>query len=288
VVTKRFQATKAEVVHDCVQSFWRRPTNGRLFEWIDALPATRAGAQNESDRRWLVARQAPEAEWVNYRPLPDFPALFRTFADLEPGEDGFRAFANQFGWLGTRTNAVLANRQLLFNAESLSRWILEHESIKRVVGMIDALKSRSGLRAYAERVPHKIIDRGLRSGSFSHLKSACLDWLQATVTAQMSGARLDSGDVVVTILGRDTLGALRLQQRTQSLIGALWLQCARAAEGDQVFRQCKVNSCRAWFLVSPLGGGRRRQAIYCSDRCKVRAFRTRARIGRKNLSSRGE
>ena len=93
-------------------------------------------------------------EFVSYRPLVDTPALFRTFAELEPTEEGFRSFANQFGQLGTRQWAVGIGM-----GDSLSRFLAEHQALKQVVGMLDALRQPTRLRKYAEAFLTR--DRGL-------------------------------------------------------------------------------------------------------------------------------
>jgi hypothetical protein len=274
VVTKRFHEDDDN--RDWVESWWTRPVNGGSYEWFNGAPATAAGAQGESDRRWLVGNFSAD-QLASYRPLVDCPALFRTFADLEPAEDGFRSFANLFGGLGTQMPACTAEGAL-FSGESLTRLLAEHEALKQVVVILDALKRGSGLRTCARHISQTDlsnghIERASTSSDFRDLKEGCVMWVQATINTHLNGAARSRGDVVVTVLGRDASGNLRLQQATRSLVGVLWLQCARAAEGHQEFRQCKVRSCRTWFLISPVGGGRRRQSLYCSDRCKVRACR---------------
>jgi hypothetical protein len=255
-----------------------------MFQWIDALPAKAAGPQCESDRRWLVWDIPSKDLLVSYRPLSDTPALFRTFADLEPTEDAFVSFVNRFGMLGTREVACIGNQ--LISGESLTRFLSEHNEVGQVVRMIDALNRGRGLQICAEAIcgeprrlglPHPFIGSALRSGGFRELKEACGKWVQATVNEHLGGTG-DVGDAVLTVLGRDPSGDLRIQPQTRSLLGILWLQCARAAEGDQVFRQCKC--CRGWMLIAPRAG-KNRQAMYCSAVCKVRAFRKRKPAGRR-------
>ena len=242
--------------------------NGASYEWTDAVPANAAGAQCQSDRRWLVPHIPSRDHLKSYRPLVETPALFKTFVDLEPTEDAFRGFSNRFGQLGTQELALIGSQ--VITGISLSRFVSEHSALKQVVGMLDVLNRRPELRVYAKRISDQAIQNALLSGDVPSLREASTAWVQLTTNLHLCG-RADVGDPVVTVLERDSLGKLRLAQTTQSLLGVLWLQCARAAEGDQVFKQCEP--CRDWFLVSPQGGGKRRQAIYCSPRCKVRAHR---------------
>ena len=67
---------------------------------------------------------------------------------------------------------------------------------------------------------------------------------------------------------RDRLG---LYIVPEGLIGALWLQFARAVERDAKFRQCP--ECTTWFEVSP--GRGRTDKQFCSTACRTRAYRKR-------------
>lgn len=268
MVTKRFH--NSEPTHDWILSGWARPAEPGHYRWAPGLPATRHGAQCDSDRLWLISDPTP-ARLIRYSPLTDTPALFRTFADLPHNAVEFLRFADRYGQLGTYENYTLGNQ--LCSGESLTRHLSEHDAMRQVVGMLAALNGRRSLEAYARSVPpHPLITPALRAASFPVLKGACLAWVQSRINERLSGVDRETGDAVVAHLGFDRFGKLRLQQQTRSLLGILWLQCARAAEGDQTFRQCR--SCRNWMLISP-DVGKRRQAIYCSNLCKVRAFRKR-------------
>ena len=67
---------------------------------------------------------------------------------------------------------------------------------------------------------------------------------------------------------RDRLG---LYIVPEGLIGALWLQFARAVERDAKFRQCP--ECGTWFEIAP--GRGRTDKQFCSTACRTRAYRTR-------------
>ena len=56
-----------------------------------------------------------------------------------------------------------------------------------------------------------------------------------------------------------------------NLISAMWLQLASAATGDQVFKECP--ECPHWFPIAP--GDGRPEKRFCSDRCRLRAYRKR-------------
>ena len=67
---------------------------------------------------------------------------------------------------------------------------------------------------------------------------------------------------------RDRLG---LYIVPEGLIGALWLQFARAVERDAKFRQCA--ECTTWFELAP--GRGRTDKQYCSTACRTKAYRKR-------------
>jgi hypothetical protein len=67
---------------------------------------------------------------------------------------------------------------------------------------------------------------------------------------------------------RDRLG---LYIVPEGLIGALWLQFARAVERDARFRQCP--ECTTWFEVAP--GRGRTDKQFCSNACRTKAYRKR-------------
>jgi hypothetical protein len=58
-----------------------------------------------------------------------------------------------------------------------------------------------------------------------------------------------------------------------NLLGAMWLQCARAIAGDGRYQRCP--QCHEWFKVPPKA--LRENTTYCSPRCRVAAFRARRR-----------
>jgi hypothetical protein len=67
----------------------------------------------------------------------------------------------------------------------------------------------------------------------------------------------------------------------QSLVSALWIQLAKAIEGDRKYRECDV--CGTWFEVS---GDRRADARFCSNACRFKAYRQRQDEARR-LSAEG-
>jgi len=66
------------------------------------------------------------------------------------------------------------------------------------------------------------------------------------------------------------------------LLGALWLQLARAIEGDKQYRKCEYRDCGKWFEISKGGdtAGKRADAQYCEPRCRAGSHRQAAEADR--------
>jgi hypothetical protein len=282
VVTKRFQQQQSPA-DDHVEFNWVRPVNGAILEWIDGEPGKRTGSRSRDERRWLVVDYPTKNDFEHYDPLKETPALFRTFADLEPTEPAFKDFARHYGQLGVR--AFFTQARQLAQGESLARWRAEHVALRSVVQVIDALRSRrhNRLLTLAEEIPNRAIKRAPTTGRPEEIRAFFWWWIESEINVQLR-ARTGTGDSVVTLLKRDAKGTLALRQVPRSLLAALWLQCAFAVANQETFKQCASKDCRKWFLVSP-EGGKRRQAIYCSRRCNVRAFRARPLRQRSNRTS---
>ena len=72
------------------------------------------------------------------------------------------------------------------------------------------------------------------------------------------------GVIIVAMLG---VGVAE----SAGLVGALWLQFARAVERDSRFRQCA--ECGTWFELAR--GTARADKLYCSTPCRTKAYRKR-------------
>ncbi len=80
------------------------------------------------------------------------------------------------------------------------------------------------------------------------------------------------GIVANVLLKKDLLsGVARLCIRPTDLLDALWIQLTLAIDGNQNLRSCA--ECRTWFPIE--AGGSRSDKEYCSDACRMRAYRKR-------------
>jgi hypothetical protein len=67
------------------------------------------------------------------------------------------------------------------------------------------------------------------------------------------------------------------QSTPRSLLGAMWLQFARAVSGDKQYRRCQ--ECGRWYEVSREAA--RAHRIFCSQGCRSKAYRLRQERARQ-------
>lgn len=282
---------------------WRVAKSG--YAWVEARPAFDASQQPS----WFLTHGHPLGtaglHVSEYQPLVAFPGLFRVFADTDPSPDGIKAFADRFGPLGRTVEKPIPlddqrnAKEGLGMGESLAHW---HEEILTMRLAIDIWEAaRRGDVARLERVIFWTPDgTGIRIHSHPELAEGQLpDPPDRVERASIADTRL--GD---DVLGRFVRGDLvkpalhyvqstinqHLENRTGArllwdakrarlelytspvdLIGAVWLQFARAVDRDSQFRQCA--ECGIWFELAP--GTARADKLYCSTPCRTKAYRKR-------------
>jgi hypothetical protein len=92
-----------------------------------------------------------------------------------------------------------------------------------------------------------------------------LHYVQSKINAKLEGR---ASPRMLWDAKRERLG---LYIVPDGLVGALWLQFARAVERDNRFRQCA--ECGIWFELAP--GTARADKLYCSTPCRTKAYRKR-------------
>jgi hypothetical protein len=243
---------------------------------------------------------------MQYLPLAAFPGLFRVFADTQPDRKGIKAFADRFGPLGGNVERQIplsdqpnAKDVSLGMGESLAAWNEEIQTMRLAVDLWEA--ARNGDVGRLERVIFWTEDgRGVQMLTHPELPGERLPnpparveraWIAGTHLGDDVLGRLVRGDLVKPALqyvqskinaklqGRASPRLLWDAKRERlglyivpdGLIGALWLQFARAVERDSKFRQCA--ECGIWFELAR--GTARADKLYCSTPCRTKAYRKR-------------
>jgi hypothetical protein len=243
---------------------------------------------------------------MKYQPLAAFSGLFRVFADTEPSRDAIKAFADRFGPLGPDIAKQIplydqrnARGVPLGTGEPLAAWKDEILIMRFAIEIWEA--ARNGDVAALERVihwqpdgsgveiaGHPAVPRGQLPEAPAWVERT---WIAGTHLGDDVLGRFVRGDLVKPALhyvqstinksleGRASPRLLWDAKRERlglyivpdGLVGALWLQFARAVERDSRFRQCA--ECGIWFELAP--GTARADKLYCSTPCRTKAYRKR-------------
>jgi hypothetical protein len=176
------------------------------------------------------------------------PSAFIEFAQTPLTPDGVKAFADRYGPLKSQHTERQHIRH--FFGHVLESWYSEIRDLRKAVDLWDKTKTTGNFRQII-----RLLDRGGESDLEFELQS-------------------EVGIVVSALLKKDPSGASpRLCIRPSHLRDALWVQLAHAIGGSQSLGTCV--ECKAWFTI-PAGGGRSDKE-YCSNACRMRAYRKRKR-----------
>ena len=225
---------------------------------------------------WFIAEKHSTAHRRvrAYKPLLECAGFHRTFAATEPTISAAVAFTSRYGFLGDRITKILslpAESDSFQNVrgELLTDWYSECQSLTKALRLWDSisLQNHRKFSNFGER--HR---EEMRSESWGAPRSGDLNpaasQLQSLVNTKIDELNINAR--VVWDLGRAWFkGALV----PQGLLGALWADLANAIgtdRGPDAYQKCA--SCGIFFEKST---SKRRDARYCSDACKSRAYRRR-------------
>jgi hypothetical protein len=179
--------------------------------------------------------------------LQSGPSAFIEFAQTPLTPDGVKAFADRYGPLKSQHTELQQISH--FWGHVIEGWYGEIRDLRKAVALWDKTKTTGNFGQII-----RLVEQGGESDFFE-------SQLQSEV-----------GIVVSVLLKKDPLGASpRLCIRPSHLRDALWVQLAHAIDGSQSLATCV--ECKAWFTI-PAGRGRSDKQ-YCSDACRMRAYRKR-------------
>jgi hypothetical protein len=258
----------------------------RGYRWID-----------RQDGRYLCAVDALERpdwhgafdQYENQQPLLERTGLFHEFAELQPSEPEILGFANRFGLLtnGQKLTIEADFGPTLVSGETLQFWQAKIRALHLAVSLWDAV-SVGGNRlaaelkaALVERELPLLVQRALHVTDDDPIMTA-LSAIQRQTDTHLRE------HVGLRLLFRENQPRLQLLLQPTNLLGALWLQLALAVDLRKRFVKCA--ECGTPFEVSRgLHTGKRPDAKFCSDRCRVGRYRGRIeqaqRLGSAGLSA---
>jgi hypothetical protein len=295
---------------------WGRPVDG--FVWEDArvindsVLMPKPLARDVEETRFLRWRDRA-SQVVPLPPLHKNPTLFREFASLNPTEDSFVRFANDYGWLGVsqllegdaevneqgKTVRVVRFGDPRAHGEPLWRWKAAHQALSKVSDVLQAITT-DDLTTLTEwfsiRTDAALYQRETQVGGewewvcgaanpplrpalwkwanggqteLERLKRIASAWAQKRINDALGNADNSTNTSVRILL--NAKGGMSLHIVPDTLLAAMWLQCARVLTENPTFKACE--KCGKWFEISP--EMRRKSTMYCSAKCKVAAHRAR-------------
>jgi hypothetical protein len=260
-----------------------RLISGRRVQFAASSVGTNA-------ERFLVpAAASPEGyRGTVYSPLLEETGLFRTFAETELDERAILKFANAYGLLGGNFNtaAIEKGKSVVeMRAESLGMW---KHAIAQMQSMLLIWNSARDADTSVLSQFFHWNDRGV----YYSIGDRVFEWIASPDDVEVF-SRFTQGDLILPamyllqrrinlqliehqvtpkLLWHRGEGQLVMRVSANSLIGAMWLQFAKAVEGNRKYRQCQRQQCRKWFEVGQ-NTTARSDKKFCSPTCKSAAHR---------------
>jgi hypothetical protein len=279
---------------------WHRPEVG-AYKWVNgqiAFPGEPDDSDLGAERRFLDVKRDGSEKFVYYQPLTDTPRLFREFVSVPATEDGFLSFANKFGNLGIgvpifRDDSVRDGKRVshLTMHDPLHRWYEAHHKMREIVDVLSAIQDRN-LGVLREWI--NIADGGIRYHrnddwgqhwawvTIAKQRRAYLwDWATSAdsedetilrgaigfAQGEINSAVSNSSGLASTMRVVFDADKRQMSMRVcpSNLLGAMWLQIARALTENPPLKQCEY--CDRWFELS--SEAKRGITRFCSAKCKV-------------------
>ena len=256
------------------------------------------GAVNDAGYEWLkgidgelrlVPRRGPGRRFYLHEP---HPGVFRDFAALQPTQDAIKGFADTYGDILDRHKgeqfAVRGDSTVDFGT-SLGRWRREIGDMRVIVSLWDQVQNRqlSELKkiiTHSEKHLRYVVKTPKHEArvTLAHADIPESGWdrfdpedvlLPARCALQMEiNKRLSDTDTPSLVFPR-LVWTPEYDQRIIfqpcNLLAAMWMQFAQAVTGKFQLKRCVV--CGKGFQAGP--GGKRADAITCSDSCRQRKKR---------------
>jgi hypothetical protein len=241
------------------------------------------------------------------RPLREKPGLFRTFAELGSSEDEILAFADRHGWLGLEVDPrlhaelpILRSRRV--TGELRKDWARAITQMRLACDLRNAVAGRD-LASLRQAIQQESWDGPLAFSDHGVMYQSHRGWFRVT-PRHPEAALLRKGDLLraarvlmqhhvneqlelhtsARVLLDEETGRQGLYVNPKNLLGALWIQFSESIDSSTSSKRCA--ECGDWMLLAP--GTSRSDREFCSDRCRVNAYRKRkksaARLHRKGMS----
>ncbi len=267
------------------------------FEWVRGVRACLTAKIEATKPEWFMReKRLPPFRVKTYRPLVTHTGLFRIFAETEPTRPGIQAFANVYGSLGFPIGEDVtpvitkphSSEGLRLDYESLSKWKSEILLMHALVTLWDAIHAEdvATLAKFIKWKDGAVFYHGPTSMGdrrVQHVASQALN--PEALRSLLPGDVIQPGRLALRQIVNELLTKHRTTPRLvadrgngeqlchvpESLNAALWLQFATAMASGYEFKSCFV--CGVWFQVGKAADARRKDAAYCSNRCRQKKYR---------------
>ncbi len=229
-----------------------------------------------------------DVRWRGYRPL-SHTGLFRTFAETTPTREGILSFAHRYGRLGSTIDTLAAvtdpdkSTEAICFAERFEDWVYQIRTMHSAVSLWEMVQNHDtkGLQQFIIWEKYSVRFQSPHSSSVI----AGPDWQEVLWRRFQAGDVIEPALVVVQdivnknlvrrvspqlLLKHDSPGLI-LYHLPTSLLDALWLQFAQAINGNKRYQRCR--ECNDAFELTP--EITRADRVYCSDACRMKAYRRR-------------
>jgi hypothetical protein len=279
---------------------WRVTEGG--YRWEDLPILGREGREDEAKPTRVLTDGIPFGQpygRTEYSPLT-VGDLFLEFAATPATDDGILEFANQRGLLGESVSVVWPKRPggkslHLGSAEPRDLWRRSIEDMHRAVNLWQLASSRDAA-GLARLLTWKA--EGANKGWFYRETPPAVGSLSAPVTPA-KGIPNEPGDIVTParlliqrwinasllkhasplLLWNPDSGKQVIRIVPKNLLGAMWLQFARAMAGEASYRQCKA--CGKWLTISTQDHGYNTNREFCSAACRQKDHRAKVKEARR-------
>jgi hypothetical protein len=208
-------------------------------------------------------------------------SAFLDFAQTPRTPDGVEAFAARYGPLRSHGDYLGAKVEFFFG-HALGTWYGEIFEMSEAVALWDKGPSKPYVSKLVRLLGRQDIPLlWYKGGDKAFNKRVRL--LKREDPHFIGGPREAPGTTAKILLKRDPQTTQpRVCIRPTHLLDALWIQLALAIDGSESLRTCV--ECKKWFTIK--AGEGRSDKEYCSDACRMRAYRKRKeRRGRAGRQS---
>lgn len=283
--------------HTLISSRWRVDE----YHWVKAVPWERTEGRPWTDEEasWVLTKTPDGSQTRVYNPLQEHPGLFKTFAGTSPTREGVARFASRYGMLGLRsphtTEWEFGSQQI--SGEALDQWRWHIEVVKLTLVVQTALQAgdimtlRQVYEAWLDLRVFCYLDGNvsLHPDDFPTGPQPDIWWTDPRCEVDIVEVRYSLGDILTAALKGHLSpkivptesASFDLFMVPDSLVSAMWYQVTQLVVGHKEFRCCARSGCDAWIEISLGLTGSRSSKRYCTDGCRMKAYRMRQEQARE-------